>query len=63
MSYVQMKIGTKDIFIESKIISIPTGDPAPTPATGYSISGILYTQYGEDFYLEYKEVEGDIVLS
>lgn len=61
MSYVQQKIGTKDVFEEYRLVYVNTGVPAPTPASGYQMSPKLYTVYGKDFYMEYKEVTSAIV--
>lgn len=61
MSYVQMVMGTATIYLESRMVSVVTGSPAPIPVTGYTISSLLFTQYGRDFYMEYKEVVSALV--
>lgn len=62
MSYIQIKIGTKDVLKECRLVHVPAGQPVPTPATGYQLSAKIYTEYGADFYLEYKEIVSNMVL-
>lgn len=62
MSYVRTKIGNKETFIEFRFVHVPAGNPVPLPPAGYTISSKLYTIYGADFYLEYKEVDGVMTL-
>ena len=60
--YESRKIGTKDVVQEDRIILVPTGDNAPTAATGYTIVGIGTINDDTetaifDIYLEYRQFE------
>lgn len=60
VSYSQLKIGTRDVLIEYRVVAVKVGSSIPTPTVGYSISAMIFTDKFLDFYLEYKEVEGII---
>ena len=61
MSYSELILGTRSVVYEqvyeSRIIVVPTGSPAPTPADGYTIDLIATNIYGVDIYTEYRAYE------
>lgn len=62
MNYTQIKIGSKDVYLECLFVHVAEGSPKPIPAIGYQMSDKIYTVLGQDFYLEYRELEGELIL-
>lgn len=59
MSYTTRLIGLREILQDDRIILTDVGDPAPTPATGFTVLKIG-TISNKDLYLEYKIYDGPI---
>lgn len=59
MSYTETVIGTvvREVVFESRVITVPAGSPAPTPAAGYQIDGPVETAAGLDIYIENRVYE------
>lgn len=59
MSYQIEILGTytTEQVLEYRYINVPIGDPAPTPATGYTVSLVVADLFGKDVYIEYKAYE------
>lgn len=60
MGVVTRIIGTKSVLQDDRLITVATGDPAPTPAVGFSVLKVT-TVDGKDVYLEYKIYDGPMV--
>lgn len=55
MSYRETVIAAVNKVLEDRVISVPTGDPAPIPVAGYMVDGpISVNVAGKDLYLEYR---------
>jgi len=53
VSYQEEVIATVKKVLEYRILTVPTGGPAPTPATGYEMDGpITVDVVGLDLYIE-----------
>lgn len=46
---------TMNVYLESKVVKVPTGDPAPTPTGDYTTITFIVTMAGFDVYLMSKE--------
>ena len=57
MSYQEEVIATVEKRLEYRIVTVPTGDPAPEPAAGYLMDGPIETIAGLDVYVENREKE------
>lgn len=60
MSYREEVLKSVEKVLEYRYLTVPTADPAPTPAAGYLILKILTDIEGLDLYIEYKVYERDI---
>ena len=58
MSYQEEVIATVKKVLEYRILTVPTGNPAPTPAAGYEMYGpVTVNVVGLDLYIENRVKE------
>lgn len=57
-NYVTAILGTVSESISFKIVPVAQGSAKPTPATGYKMSNLAFTDLGYDWYVEFQETAG-----
>ena len=61
MSYVEEILGTRSVTYEQvyeyRLITQPTGGPAPSPEPGYEVVLVDTDLYGMDIYIEQRAYE------
>ena len=60
VSYLEEVLKSVEKVLEYRYVTVPTGDPAPTPAAGYTVNLVLTSIEGLDLYMEYKVFERTI---